>query len=141
MTSEERHIYTLMSHDAEVGVAMTCVGVLGIECSEGSWSNSLEWIEGLLDLSDGGWPERLGIIGAERPLTLEDIDEMATMANGITWDLWEIDAEDFSGATSLNDAVELILTEVLEATSEPRESLRARGDARVTTEGPTNQPS
>ena len=131
MTFDERHVYTLMSHDEEVGAALTCVGVLGIERIGEAWANCVEWIDGLLEISNGGWPDRLGTIGIERPLTIVDLEEIAYLANGITWDLWEIDAQDFAVAISLDDAVQLILTEVLEATAEPRESLRSGGDARV----------
>jgi len=132
MAIDERHIYALMSYDDEVGAAMTCVGVFGVERSDDTWSNHVEWIEGLLALSDGGWPERLSSVGLERPLTLDDMSDLAELGNGITWDLWEIDAEDYAKATSLSDAIEVILNEVLEATAEPRDALRAAGDARVT---------
>ena len=125
--NKERHVYTLMSLNSEFGVAMTCVGILGIEKNAGQWSQSIEWIEGFLNASDGGWPDRLGPTMANRSLDVSDMEELMETSNGVMWDLWEIDPLDYESATSLSDAVEIVMYEVLETTAEPRNSLLASG--------------
>ena len=110
-------LFVLMAHDPETGFASAAVGVLGVAEGEGEAHEEsvVSWLP-FAPADASGWMARL----AEASLPVaEAVDVWLASANGVSWDLVELDPA--SAACELRGAVELEVDDlmVLLAVPEP----------------------
>lgn len=109
-----RRLFVLMGHEASTGAATAPWGVLGIEGPgpERTWASCLSrlpWTE-----DSGQWQKRLaGLADVGRTITPEVIDYWAETANGLVWEIEELEAADIPRVAGLCHAVEAFVDHLL----------------------------
>jgi hypothetical protein len=109
-----RRLFVLLGHESSTSAATAPWGVLGIEGpdGEGRWAT---WLSRLPLTEDSGqWQERLnGLAGIGRLITPEVLDYWAETANGVVWEIEELEAEDVPELEDLRHAVEAFVDHLL----------------------------
>src|SRR5581483_384390 len=84
-------VFVLLAHDPATGCASAVVGVLGLmppASADDDRDRYLSWIP-LCDIT-GGWPERIDAVPDELAMA-EAVTQWAELADGISWDLVELE--------------------------------------------------
>ena len=110
---QERHVFALMAMASRSGAATSCVGAVGLELCDGTWSERAAVIRALVGEGDGGWQERLDRAREASGITLDVIAFWEETANGILWDIHEVPPHEYASAGSLDAALDVVLEDVL----------------------------
>ena len=113
-TTRQRRLFVLSGREELTGAATAAWGVLGIEGPDdhGAWGSHLSRVP-LADDS-GLWEERVdGLACAGRAIDPDVIGYWSETANGVIWEIDELEAEDVPNADELADAVEAFVDELL----------------------------
>lgn len=111
--ASERHIYALMAYSGHSGAASTFVGAIGLERSDGVWGDHVVLTPSIMDGDDGGWQNRLEDVKAMGSLSPEIIAHWQERANAIVWDIIEIPPAEYASASSLEEACDALVEDVL----------------------------
>jgi len=113
-TTRRRRLFVLSGREELTGAATAAWGVLGLEGPDvhGGWESHLSRVP-LADDS-GLWEERFdGLARAGRAVGPEVIEYWSETANGVIWEIDELEVEDVPDADELADAVEAFVDELL----------------------------
>jgi hypothetical protein len=107
-------MFVLLGHESSTSAASAAWGVLGAQGPDGDgrWAT---WLSRLPLTEDSGqWQERLnGLAAIGRPITPEVLDYWAGTANGVVWEIEELEAEDVPELEDLHHAVEAFVDHLL----------------------------
>jgi hypothetical protein len=106
-----RQFWALLAYSPLSGAATTCVGVIGVDRSADPTDIVVEEFAALMHTAGGGWAERLATTTGRGELSPETIAMWQDTANGITWDIAEMD-DDNPGGT-LRQALDVLSDEIL----------------------------
>ena len=109
-------MYVLMAHDPATGWASAVVGVLGLmppESVDDDLDRYVSWIP--LRDATGGWPERIAAV-PDSVLMAEAVEEWLALADGISWDLVELEAPT---SPDLRGSVETTIDELFSVLAVP----------------------
>jgi hypothetical protein len=113
-TPVRRRLFVLLGHESSTSAATAPWGVLGTEGpdGEGQWAT---WLSRLpLTEGSGQWQERLnGLAATGRLITPEVLDYWAETANGVVWEIEELEAGDVPALEDLGHAVEAFVDHLL----------------------------
>ena len=118
-----RRVFAVMAFAETTGAATTCVGVLGIEPDGAGWRSHVEWADELVMRGAGGWPERIEAAGE---ITPDIVDRWCEDANGVSWELSEIEPWEYEGHATIESAIGAVLEDILANPDPPAAELDAR---------------
>jgi hypothetical protein len=113
LEAPERHIYALMAYSANSGAASTFVGAIGLEKSDDAWKDHVVLAPSIADGADGGWWARIEDAKAAEGIDPEVIAYWQERGNAIVWDIIEIPPTEYASASSLEEACDALVEDVL----------------------------